>query len=268
MLLGRQDGGHMNELSVFENEQFGQVRTIQLDGEPWFVAADVCRALDIANVSNALARLDVDEKGIRSMDTLRGEQEMSIVNEPGLYTLVLGSRKKEAKAFKRWITHEVIPSIRKHGAYLTPAVAEQVLSDPDLIIRMAQQIKDEREQRKRLESQIDEDKPFTDMGRFVYGCDRNVRIGDYAKLLPNAGIHIGPRKLHEWMKKNGYIAQDNSPVQRYVDAGIFRARVVKGERAEQDPIYFSPTITPKGQQFFIEKLKADEAIRWTEAEEK
>lgn len=182
-------------------------------------------------------------------------------------TLVLGSRKKEAKAFKRWITHEVIPSIRKHGAYLTPAVAEKVLSDPDLIIRIAQQIKDEREQRKRLESQIDEDKPFTDMGRFVYGCDRNVRIGDFAKLLPNAGIQIGPRKLHEWMKKNGYIAQDNSPVQRYVDAGIFRARVVKGERAEQDPIYFSPTITPKGQQFFVEKLKADESICWSNSTE-
>lgn len=251
----------MTELSVFENEQFGQVRTVQLDGEPWFVAADVCRALGHSNNRMALERLDDDEKGVSSIYTPSGEQNMSIVNEPGLYTLVLGSRKKEAKAFKRWITHEVVPSIRKQGAYLTPAVAEQVLSDPDLIIRMAQQIKDEREQRKRLESQIDEDKPFTDMGRFVYGCDRNVRIGDYAKLLPNAGIQIGPRKLHDWMKKNGYIAKDNSPAQRYVDAGIFRARVVKGETAEQDPIYLSLTITPKGQQFFIEKLLADAEIK-------
>lgn len=106
----------MNELQIFESAQFGQVRTVQKDGEPWFVAADVCRALDVRNNRDALSRLDNDEKGVVLTDTLGGNQEMSIVNEPGLYSLVLGSRKPEAKAFKRWITHEVIPSIRRHGA--------------------------------------------------------------------------------------------------------------------------------------------------------
>ena len=109
-----------NELQVFNSSEFGNVRVVQVDGEPWFVAADVCRALEISNSRDAVARLDDDEKGVGSTDTLGGRQGMQIINEPGLYTLVLGSRKPEAKAFKRWVTHEVLPSIRKHGSYKTP----------------------------------------------------------------------------------------------------------------------------------------------------
>lgn len=107
----------MNELQIFENPEFGKIRVVEKDGEPWFVAVDVCRALELGNSRQALTRLDDDEKGVISTDTPGGTQEMSIVNEPGLYTLVLGSRKPEAKAFKRWITHDVIPSIRKTGGY-------------------------------------------------------------------------------------------------------------------------------------------------------
>ncbi len=107
----------MNEMTVFQNPDFGQVRTVTRDGEPWFVAADVCRALELGNNRQALKRLDDDEKGVISTDTLGGEQKMNIVNEPGLYSLVLGSRKPEARAFKRWITHDVIPAIRKTGSY-------------------------------------------------------------------------------------------------------------------------------------------------------
>lgn len=109
----------MNEIKIFENSNFGELRIVERNGEPWFVAADVCRALDISNNRDALNRLDADEKDVALIDTLGGQQEMSIVNEPGLYSLVLGSRKQEAKDFKRWITHEVIPQIRKTGAYST-----------------------------------------------------------------------------------------------------------------------------------------------------
>lgn len=109
-----------NELQVFNSSEFGNVRVVQVDGEPWFVAADVCRALKISNSRDAVARLDDDEKGIGSTDTLGGKQGMQIINEPGLYTLVLGSRKPEAKTFKRWVTHEVLPAIRKTGGYKTP----------------------------------------------------------------------------------------------------------------------------------------------------
>lgn len=116
-----------NNMQIFQNEAFGEIRTLLIDGEPWFVAADVCKALLIVNSRDTLTRIDDDEKGVVSTDTLGGRQEVTIVNEPGLYALILSSRKPEAKAFKRWITHEVIPSIRKHGAYISPnAEAVQV----------------------------------------------------------------------------------------------------------------------------------------------
>lgn len=116
----------MNGMQVFENPVFGQVRTVTRDGEPWFVAADVCRALEISDNRSATARLDSDEKDAVSIRTPGGAQEMTIVNEPGLYSLVLGSRKPEAKNFKRWITHEVIPAIRKTGSYtIAPSIEDE-----------------------------------------------------------------------------------------------------------------------------------------------
>ena len=136
----------MNELQIFKNDNFGEVRTIVKDNEPWFVAADVCRALDILNPRDATARLDEDEKNtVVLTDGNRGNPNVTIINEPGLYSLVLGSRKPEARAFKRWITHEVIPSIRKHGAYITTEAAEKIMSDPDSWIKLLTALKEERE---------------------------------------------------------------------------------------------------------------------------
>lgn len=121
----------MNTMQVFTNEQFGQVRTVLIEGEPWFVAADVCKALELGQVTNAMRRLDDDEKALISIKGIsRGNDQVNMVNEGGLYVLVLGSRKPEAKQFKRWVTHEVIPSIRKHGAYMTDSVLEQFLNQP------------------------------------------------------------------------------------------------------------------------------------------
>lgn len=123
----------MNEMKVFENADFGKVRTIVQDGEPWFVAADVCRALEIVNVPDAVARLDEDEKNtIALTDGIPGNPNKTIVNEPGLYALVLSSRKPEAKVFKRWIIHEVIPAIRKTGGYI---VGEEKMTDDELMAR-------------------------------------------------------------------------------------------------------------------------------------
>lgn len=139
----------MNELMtrVFENEEFGQVRTIMLEDEPWFVSADVCRVLQIKNPSDAVERLDPDEKNTLVLNEgIPGNPNVTVVNEPGLYTLVLGSRKAEARRFKRWITHEVIPSIRKHGAYMTTDTVERMLQDPAWSIRLLQEIQSERKE--------------------------------------------------------------------------------------------------------------------------
>ena len=129
------------KLLIFENPEFGQVRTIFVDGDPWFIAADVCRALEMDRTQ--IRRLDDDEKGVCSIHTLGGNQGTSIVSESGLYSLVLGSRKPEAKAFKRWITHEVIPSIRKHGAYVTDEVLNQMDKHPEWIPEYIQKLRDE-----------------------------------------------------------------------------------------------------------------------------
>ena len=122
-----------NKLMIFENNAFGKVRTLNLNGEPWFVAADVCKALELGNPSMTVERLDDDEKGISTIDTLGGKQRMAIINEPGLYSLVLSSRKPEAKAFKRWITHEVLPNIRKHGVYITDEKLKLFAEHPELL---------------------------------------------------------------------------------------------------------------------------------------
>lgn len=137
----------MTNLQTYTSADFGEVRTITREGEPWFVAADVCRALEIGNPSEAIRRLDEDEKvnTLISTEGNRGNPNVTIINEPGLYALVLGSRKPEAKAFKRWITHEVIPSIRKHGAYLTTETAEKIMADPDNWIKLITALRDERE---------------------------------------------------------------------------------------------------------------------------
>ena len=126
-----------NKIKVFENAKFGSVRTVTINGEPWFVASDVCKALEINNVSMAISRLDYDEKNTISLtEGIPGNPNNAIVNEPGLYSLVLSSRKPEAKAFKRWITHEVIPDIRQYGMYATSDFLDKALGNPANWIRM------------------------------------------------------------------------------------------------------------------------------------
>jgi anti-repressor protein len=144
-------GDSMNELTKIFNYKGSQLRTVIRDGQPWFVAKDVCDILGHTNNRAATERLDEDEKGVSKVYTLGGEQKMTVINEPGLYSLVLTSNKSEAKQFKRWITHEVLPSIRKHGAYMTPETIEKALTDPDTIIKLATILKEERQ--KRLEAE-------------------------------------------------------------------------------------------------------------------
>ena len=145
----------MNEMQIFENSEFGAIRIVEQNDEPWFVAADVCKALGLEQVSRVMDRLDDDEKGLLKVTHPQSKDktlEMNGVNEPGLYHLVLCSNKPEAKAFKRWITHEVVPAIRKHGGYLTPDKVEEVLLNPDTIIQLATQLKESREKALRLEA--------------------------------------------------------------------------------------------------------------------
>lgn len=162
----------MNDMKVFENPQFGKVRSMMIKNEPWFVAADVCRVLDIKNNRDAIAKLDKDEKDVALTDTLGGQQQMVIVNEAGLYGLVIGSRKPEAKEFKRWITHDVIPSIRQSGMYMTPAAIQNILTDPANLLQIVTQWKEEHDKRLELEGQVQVLEPKAEY------CDKVLKSED------------------------------------------------------------------------------------------
>ena len=146
----------MDMLNIFEKAEFGRVCVVECEGEPWFVVKDVCECLELTDVSKTISLLDDDEKGTNSIRTPGGEQQMLVISEPGLYSLIFRSRKPEAKAFKRWIIHEVVPSIRKRGLYATEAVMDRILDDLDLGISLLPQYKFEREQRKLVEAHRDE----------------------------------------------------------------------------------------------------------------
>lgn len=247
----------MNDLKIFENEAFGAVRVVERDGEPWFVARDVCECLELGNPRTSIALLDEDEKGVHTMDTPGGQQEMSIVSEAGLYSLILRSRKPEAKAFKRWITHEVLPAIRRHGAYLTPDMVEKVISDPDTIIRLATDLKTEREKRIALEAQAEADRPKVVFAESIEVAKTSILVGEMAKLIKQAtGRDMGQNRFFEWLRANGYLhkqgSQKNMPTQRCIDAGWMEIK--EGARigsSGECHITRTPKITGRGQIYFI-----------------
>ncbi|MBO8164515.1 MAG: phage antirepressor KilAC domain-containing protein [Brevibacillus sp.] len=236
-----------------------KLRVVTKNGEPWFVARDVCDILEINNPSQALARLDDDERGLISTDTPGGKQEMAAVNEPGLYSLILGSRKPEAKAFKRWITHEVIPSIRKHGAYMTPETIEKTLSDPDFIIGLASRLKEEKEARMKLEAKVEADRPKVIFAEALEVSETSILVGELAKLLRQNGIQIGQNRLFHWLRTNGYLGNKgdyyNLPTQKAMEMGLFEIKT----RTITNPDGSVRTtrtakVTGKGQIYFINKF--------------
>lgn len=245
-----------NNIQVFNNDRFGEVRSVVKDGEPWFVAVDVCKALEIKNNRDALGRLDDDEKGVVSTDTLGGEQEVGVVNESGLYTLVLGSRKPEAKAFKRWITHDVIPAIRKTGGYIQ---GEESMSDDDLIARalvMAQKKIELREQQlKEKDAQLELQKPKVDFADHVTDSDNAIDMGTFAKYAQKQGITMGRNTLFKWLRDQGVLMDNNVPYQRYLNAGWFR--VIENIYNTGSGQYTTPKtlVTGKGQVALINYIR-------------
>lgn len=247
----------MNDLMIFRNSIFGSVRAIEVNGDPWFVAVDVCRALEIGNTSQALSRLDADEKGVISNDTPGGKQEMSIVNEPGLYTLVLGSRKDEAKGFKRWITHEVIPSIRKTGKY---ELGNQI---PRTLPEALRAYADEVEKNERLALENAEMKPKAEFADAITASKTTILVGDFAKILKQNGIDTGQNRLFKWFVDNHYLFKRNGqyvPTQRAMEKKLFEVDSKPVQIGDETQIKHTVRITPKGQQYFIDKFIREKEI--------
>lgn len=249
----------MNDLQVFNNAMFGNVRILMRNNEPWFVAKDVCDCLEINNSRQALSRLDADEKSsVILNDGTPGNPEKSVVNEYGLYSLVMSSRKPEAKEFRRWITHEVLPSIRMHGAYMTSDVLKQAIQSPDFLIQLASQLKTEQDARRHAELTIVQQAPKVLFADAVATSHTSILIGDLAKLLKQNGVDTGQKRLFEQLRTDGYLIKSgnskNMPTQRSMELGLFEVKestLVNSDGSTR--ITRTTKVTGKGQVYFVNK---------------
>lgn len=251
----------MENVQIFSNEEFGRIRTIAIEGEPWFVGKDVAERLGYKEPTKAAReKVDEEDRGVSKIDTPSGVQEMTIINESGLYSLVLSSKLPRARAFKRWVTSEVIPSIRKRGIYATPQAAEQMLKDPDVMIRALQELKAERQKRQQLEQKQKEDAPKVIFADAVAASQTSILVGDLAKLICQNGVSIGQTRLFAWMRANGFLMSRagisyNMPTQRAMEAGLFEVKESTFVHSDgRIGIVKTPKVTGKGQQYFINRF--------------
>lgn len=238
----------MANIQVFEYQN-SKVRTVDMDGEAWFVLKDVCAVLGISNNRMAADRLDDDEKGVSLIDTLGGKQEMVIVNESGLYHIILRSDKPEAAPFRRWVTNDVLPTIRKTGSYNAPQLTRSQLLATALIAA--------HEELEEKDKQIETMKPKVLFADAVSASKKSILVGELAKLLSQNGINIGQNRLLDWMRKNGYLIKDpkrsdyNLPTQRSMEMGLFEIKETTIQHSDHVSINRTPKVTGKGQVYFV-----------------
>lgn len=247
----------MNEVRIFENSEFGSVRTVEVNGEPWFVASDIAKALGYRMASDMTRRIDDEDKGYSKMRTPGGEQNLSVINESGLYAGVFCSSLESAKRFKHWITSEVIPSIRKNGGYI---VGQETMSDDELLEKAVLVAQRKIAERDRIiaeqKAKIEADKPKTIFADAVSTSKTSILIGDLAKLICQNGVQIGQKRLFQWLRDNGYLMKcgvsRNMPKQRYVEQGLFKIKestYVNGNGCNVTTK--TPVVTGKGQVYFV-----------------
>lgn len=242
----------MQEIVEFENENFGSIRVTQDDGgEPLFVAKDILDTLGLDRT--AMRKLDDDEKGVDTVHTPGGDQQVSIVSEPGFYKLVMRSRKPEAKAFQRWVTHEVLPSIRKRGGYMASVKDET----PEETMARAFILAKETIERKNRE--IAEMKPKALFADAVSTSDKCMLVGELAKVLRQNGVQMGQNRLFSWLRDNGYLMKRGSsynlPTQKAMEMELFEVKETAINHSDGHvSTNFTTKVTPKGQQYFINKF--------------
>ena len=252
----------MNELKIFENPAFGKVRVVEQGGEPWFVAKDVAEILGYQNGSRDVNRhVDEDDRQNYQNGTFESNRGLTIINESGLYSLILSSKMPKAKEFKHWVTAEVLPTIRKTGGYIA---GSEKMSDAELMAKavlVAQATIKERDARiKELESDTQRMKPKEIFADAVSASDQTILIGDLAKLIKQNGHDIGQKRMFEWLRNNGYLikrqgADYNSPTQRAMEMGLFRIKETAVTHSDGH-VTVSKTVkvTGKGQAYFVNKL--------------
>lgn len=248
------------DLQIFKNEDCGEIRIVEENGKVWFCGSDVATALGYSNTRKALA----DHcKGVTKRDTLTngGVQSLSFIPEGDVYRLITHSKLPSAQKFESWVFDEVIPSIHKHGAYMTGETLEKALTSPDFLIELATKLKEEQAKRIELENKIEEDKPRVLFAQAVETSKSTILVGDLAKILRQNGVNIGQRRLFDWLRDNGYLmkagSSRNLPTQSAMDAGLFEIK----ESTVNNPdgsirINKTTKVTGKGQTYFVNKFLA------------
>lgn len=249
----------MNDIQVFNNPEFGEIRTVEINNEPWFVGKDIAVILGYSNPQKAIRdHVDEDDRTVNDSFTVNGTA-ISLINESGLYSLVLSSKLPTAKKFKRWVTSEVLPSIRKHGAYMTPETLEKMVLTPDFGIRLLTELKAEQDKRKALEATVEEQKPHVLFSNAVSASKTTILIGALAKLLKQNGIDIGQNRLFEWLRRHGYLVKHgdsrNMPTQRAMEMGLFEVKESCHLNSNGCNVITKTTVvTGKGQCYFINRF--------------
>jgi len=272
----------MNEIKIFNNDEFGQIRTLAIENEPWFVGKDVADVLGYTKL-DAMYRIvesedktEIDPQNIeiagfpRNGATLEENpnvRRLILINESGLYSAIFNSKLPSAKKFKRWVTAEVLPAIRKHGAYMTADTIEKVLSDPDTIIKIATQLKEEKAKRMLLEVKVEEQKPKVIFADAVSASKTSILVGDMAKLLKQNGIDMGASRLFAWLRDNGFLIKRkgtdwNMPTQKSMELQLFEIKETSIAHSDgHTSISRTSKINGKGQLYFINKFLSGENER-------
>lgn len=245
---------------AFDSQEFGTIRAMRgEDGEPWFVASDIAKALGYGDATHMTRRLDEDEKGLRSVETPGGEQQMAVITEAGMYSAILGSKVEGARRFKRWVTHEVLPALRRDGAYVASDGTEDDSTLMARALRAADRALRERDARMAaLEAENAEMRPKALFADSVAASDGTCLVGELAKMMTQAGFPIGQNRLFKLLRDDGFLGKSGSnrnvPLQRYVEMGLFRIKETAITHADGHvTINRTPKVTGKGQRYFIER---------------
>lgn len=250
----------MNKISTFNNPEFGTVRTTTINDEPYFVGKDVAFALGYERPTDAARKhIDPEDRGVAKIETPSGTQEMTVINESGLYSLILSSKLPTAKKFKRWVTSEILPSIRKTGGYVNDTAQFVDYYFGQLDTNQKQALAMMFDESKRMSNQLKEQAPKVLFANAVETAHTSILIGDLAKIIKQNGTDIGQKRLFDWMRRNGYLIKDgqskNMPTQRAMDMGLFEVK----ESTINNPdgsvrITRTTKVTGKGQTYFVNKF--------------
>lgn len=249
----------MNDIKIFESSEFGAVRTLNINGVPYFVGKDVAVILGYSNPQKAIRdHIDNEDVTVNELFTVNGTMG-ALINESGLYSLILSSKLPKAKAFKHWVTSEVLPSIRKHGVY----AVDDLINNPDAMIKALTALKEERSKTAALSQQIEQDKPKVLFADSVSAAKTSILIGDLAKLITQNGYEIGQKRLFAWLREHGYLIKSgnskNMPTQRATEMGLFEVKISTVNNPDGSIRETKTTkVTGKGQIYFVNKFVGDD----------